>query len=128
MNLVVWTAIAVVGHQPVDRVVRGGAALFAVVVPVSAAWCGIATLVGSQFRVPILALLSICAATFGLWVVRVVAGFSRVDGLAYVYPNAYDRLILSPHASEVALGVGGPLLIAVAATAVAALAFERRDL
>ena len=37
-----------------------------------------------------LSLLSICAAIFGLWVVRIVAGFKRIDALAYVYPNAYD--------------------------------------
>jgi ABC-type transport system involved in multi-copper enzyme maturation permease subunit len=128
MNLVVWTAIVVVGHEPVEHVVRWGAGFFVVVVPVSAAWCGIATLVGSQFRVPILALMSICAAMFGLLIVRGVAGFARVDALAYVYPNAYDHLLLSPHASEVALGFAGPLLIAAATTAAAALAFERRDL
>jgi ABC-type transport system involved in multi-copper enzyme maturation permease subunit len=128
MNAIVWGAVVGVGHQPFDRVIGWGASLFAVVVPISAAWCGVATLVGSQFRVPMLALLSICAATFALWFVHIVAVFKGIDALDYVYPNTYDRLLLSPSPASVALGVAGVALIAVATTLAAALAFERRDL
>jgi ABC-type transport system involved in multi-copper enzyme maturation permease subunit len=128
MNVIVWGAVAHVGHYPIDRVVVPGLRLYAVVVPVSAAWCGIATLVGSQFRTPMLSLLSICAATFGLWMVRIVAGFKKIDVLQFVYPNAYDRLLVSPRAGDIAFGIGGLVLIAAATAAGAALAFERRDL
>jgi ABC-type transport system involved in multi-copper enzyme maturation permease subunit len=126
-NVIVWMAIAGVGHLPLDRVVYWGARLFVVAIPISAAWCGVATLVGSLFRVPILSLLSICGATFALWVVRVYAGFQRIDALAYAYPNAYDRPLLSTQPTEIALGLAGVLFIAVATTAAAAIAFERRD-
>jgi ABC-type transport system involved in multi-copper enzyme maturation permease subunit len=128
MNAIVWGAAVGVGHVPIDRVAAWGPALFALVVPISAAWCGIATLVGSQFRLPFLALLSICAATFGLWFVRVVAAFKGVPAAAYVYPNAYDHLLLSPRPADVALGASGVVLIAALTIAAAAVAFERRDL
>jgi ABC-type transport system involved in multi-copper enzyme maturation permease subunit len=128
IHVIVWGAAVGVGHQPVDRVIGWGAYLFAVVVPISAAWCGVATVVGSQFRLPMLALLSICAATFGLWFLRMVAVFKGIDALEYVYPNAYDRLLLSPRLANVALGAAGVGLIAVATTLGAALAFARRDL
>jgi ABC-type transport system involved in multi-copper enzyme maturation permease subunit len=128
MNVIVWGAVAHVGPYPIERVVVSGLRLYAVVLPISAAWCGIATLVGSQFRAPMLALLSICAATFGLWVLRVVAGFKKIDALAYVYPNAYDRLLVSPRANDIAMGLAGLLLITAASATAAAWAFEKRDL
>jgi ABC-2 type transport system permease protein len=127
-HVIVWGAVAYVGHERIDHVALWGLRFFAVVVPVSAAWCGLATLVGSQFRSPMLALLSICAATFGVWVARVVAGLQRVDALAYIDPNAYDGLLVAPRVRDVALGVAGLLAMVVVTGAAASLAFERRDL
>ena len=127
MSAIVWGAIIAVGHQPVGPVLTWGLRFFGVFAPISAAWCGVATLVASQFRSPMLALLAVCAATFALWVVRVVAGVERIDALAYVYPNAYDRWLVSPRPGDLAIGLAGTLLIAVLTTTAAALAFSRRD-
>ena len=96
-------------------------------VPIIAAWCGIATLVGSQFRTPMLSLLFIFATFFGLWLFRVGAGFSEIEWLAYLYPNAYDNLLLSPAPLTVAKGLLGTGLIAGLTTAAATLSFVRRD-
>jgi hypothetical protein len=63
----------------------------------------------------------------GLWMVSVVAGLSEVKWLAYVYPNVYDTLLLSPRPGQVALGLLGTGAIAVLTTAAGALLFETRD-
>ena len=64
--------------------------------PSSPPGAAIATLVGSQARSPMLALLFIFATFFGLWLLRIGAGFSEAPWLAYLYPSAYDSFLLSP--------------------------------
>jgi ABC-type transport system involved in multi-copper enzyme maturation permease subunit len=128
MNVIVWVATGAVGGLPVMSVLRWGIEFFAVSVPISAAWCGIATLVGSQSRSPMLSLLFIFGTFFGLWLLRVGAGLSKAEWLSYLYPSAYDRFLLSPDALTVAQGLLGTGLIAGLTTGAATVIFERRDL
>ncbi|MGD0678083.1 MAG: ABC transporter permease subunit [Polyangiaceae bacterium] len=128
MNAIVWGATATVGHLAPLYVVGWGLRFFAISIPISAAWCGIAILVGSQFKTPMLALLATCAVFFCLWFLRVVA---RVRGFAWLdeaYPNAYDRLLLSPHSTDVALGLIGPIGMALVAVVAAVWLFQKKDL
>jgi ABC-type transport system involved in multi-copper enzyme maturation permease subunit len=127
MNVIVWVATAAVGGLPVSTVLGWGVRFFAVSIPIGAAWCGIATLVGSQVKTPMLSLLFIFATFFGLWLLRVVAGFSQAEWLAYLYPNIYDDFLLSPRAADVAKGLLGTGLIAGLTVAAATAIFERRD-
>jgi ABC-type transport system involved in multi-copper enzyme maturation permease subunit len=127
MNVIVWGATTVVGGQPVAKVILWGAFFFAVSVPISAAWCGIATLVGSQVRTPMLSLLFIFATFFVLWLLRVGAGFAQSHWLSLLYPNAYDEFLLSPNPATVARGLLGTGLIAGLTTTAATLIFDRRD-
>jgi ABC-type transport system involved in multi-copper enzyme maturation permease subunit len=127
MNAIVWASTAAVSGLPLASILRWGLEFFAVSIPISAAWCGIATLVGSQTRTPMLSLLFIFATFFGLWLLRIGAGFSQAAWLGYLYPNVYDEFLLSPNAAMVAKGLLGTGLIAVVTTAAATLLFERRD-
>jgi hypothetical protein len=127
MNVIVWGATGAVGGLPVGAVLAWGVQFFAVSIPISAAWCGIATLVGSQAKTPMLSLLFIFATFFGLWLLRVSAGFSQTAWLAYLYPNVYDDYLLSPKAVDVAKGLLGTGLIAGLTTAAATVLFQRRD-
>jgi hypothetical protein len=95
--------------------------------PITAAWCAVAVLVGSQVRSPMLSLLFTFATFFGLWLLRIIGGFSGVSWLALVYPNSYDRYLLSPQASELAKGLAGTGAIAIGCTALAAWLFTQRD-
>jgi ABC-type transport system involved in multi-copper enzyme maturation permease subunit len=116
MNVVVWAVSATALHLSAGYVIAWGLRLFVVAVPITAAWCAVATLVGAQFRRPALALLVTLAAFFGLWLVRVVAGFAGgIEWLTYLYPNIYDTLLLSPAPTELGKGVLGTGLIAVGA-------------
>jgi ABC-type transport system involved in multi-copper enzyme maturation permease subunit len=128
MSVIVWVATGAVSGLPATSILRWGIEFFAVSIPISAAWCGIATLAGSQARSPMLSLLFIFATFFGLWLLRISAGFSEAPWLAYLYPSAYDGFLLSPDPATVAKGLLGTGLIAGVTTAAATLIFERRDL
>jgi ABC-type transport system involved in multi-copper enzyme maturation permease subunit len=128
MNVIVWGVTATVGRLPLGLVVAWGVRFFAISIPISAAWCGVATLVGSQFRSPVLALLVICAAFFALWLAWVISGLADAPALSYLYPNAYDRFFLSPRPSDAARGLLGTIAIAALTAGASAILFERRDL
>ena len=127
MNVIVWGVIVGIGQIPAAQVLTWGPRFFAVTIPISAAWCGVAMLVGSLFRTPMMSLLAISAAFTGLWIASVVAALSERPWLAYLYPNTYDALLLSPNAGDLALGLAGPVVIAAVTTGAAALLFETRD-
>ena len=127
MSVIVWVATGVVSGLPAVSILRWGIEFFAVSVPIIAAWCGVATLVGSQARSPMLALLFIFATFFGLWLLRIGAGFSEAPWLAYLYPSAYDSFLLSPDPMTVGKGLLGTGLIAGLTTAAATVIFVRRD-
>jgi ABC-type transport system involved in multi-copper enzyme maturation permease subunit len=127
MNVVVWGATAAVGDSPLGTVLGWGIRFFAVSIPIGAAWCGIATLVGSQAKSPMLSLLFICGVFFGLWMLHIVADFSQAEWVGYLYPNSYDGLLLSAKAADLAKGLLGPALIAGLTVAAATAIFERRD-
>jgi ABC-type transport system involved in multi-copper enzyme maturation permease subunit len=127
VNVIVWIVTVSVGQMPVGQVLSWGLRFYAVTVPITGAWCGIALLVGSLFRTPMMSLLAISAAFSGLLIVRIVAAVSERDWLAYTDPSIYDVLLLSPEPSKVALGLLGSLGIAAVTTGAAAALFETRD-
>jgi ABC-type transport system involved in multi-copper enzyme maturation permease subunit len=127
MNVIVWGTTHLVGGVALGSVLAWGTGFFAVSIPITAAWSGIATLVSSQIRSPMLALLLIFATFFGLWLLRVGAGFAQAEWLALLYPNFYDDFLLSPVSGQVAKGLLGTGLITGVTTAAATWLFSRRD-
>jgi ABC-type transport system involved in multi-copper enzyme maturation permease subunit len=128
MNVLVWITAAAVGGQNPLYIVEWGLRFFCVVVPVAAAWCGIAVLVGSQLKTPMLSLLTICATFFGFWVVHVIALVTKHEWLSWAYPSAYDSLFLSPDPGDIGRGLLGTGLIAALSVSAAIVAFDRKDL
>jgi ABC-type transport system involved in multi-copper enzyme maturation permease subunit len=127
MNVIVWGATAKASGLPLGSVIVWGLVFFAVSIPITAAWCGIATLAGSQVRSPMMSLLFIFAAFFAIWLVRIAAGAEQITWLTYFYPNAYDAYLLSPKLLGVAKGLLGTGLIAGLTAGAATLLFQRRD-
>lgn len=124
----IWGVAVVRGATSVSEVLRWGPRMWLVDVPIVAAWCGVAQLVGSQFRAPILALLLTFMSFFALWIVHAIAFFTEIPALSYLYPCSFDGLLLSPAIERVLLGAAGGFGIALATSAVGAFAFTRRDL
>lgn len=124
----IWGVAVVRGATSVSEVLRWGPRMWLVDVPIVAAWCGIAQLVGSQFRAPILALLLTFMSFFALWIVHAIAFFTDLPALAYLYPCSFDGLLLSPTLERILLGALGGFGIALLTSAVGAFSFMRRDL
>jgi hypothetical protein len=125
----IWGVALVRGAATFSEIVGWGPRFGLVTVAVAAAWCGVAQLVASQFRVPILALLVTFVSFFGVWIVDAVGELSqKLHVLVYAYPNTYDAWLLSPHAERIALGALICVAFMAATSAVGAFAFTRRDL
>jgi ABC-type transport system involved in multi-copper enzyme maturation permease subunit len=127
MNFLIWVVCIARGEASAGDTFGWGARFWLTSLPMSAAWCGVATFVGSFFRQPFLALLGICAGFFVLWLVWAIGVGTNTEALLYFYPNYYDKLLLS---TKIWTAVGG--LAACAGFAAAMVGggsylFARRD-
>ncbi|MDB4997479.1 MAG: hypothetical protein JWM74_4911 [Myxococcaceae bacterium] len=114
------------GMPPADTLLWG-IRFWAVTLPISAAWCGIATLIGSQFRAPMIALLVTFATFFVLWICDAIGEIGNIKFLTYLYPNTYDAWLLSPKFDKVALGALICMAFGVVTTGAGTFLFTRRD-
>ncbi len=125
----IWGVALVRGAATFSEVLAWGPRFWLVTVAVAAAWCGVAQLIASQFKVPILALLVTFAAFFAAWIIYAIGELSAsLHALVYVYPNTYDAWLLSPHVERVALGALVCVGFMLATSAAGAFAFVKRDL
>jgi ABC-2 type transport system permease protein len=161
MNLLVWIVIIARGEATAADAFSWGPRFWIVSVPISAAWCGLGILVASQFRTPMVSLLTMAGgffAMFALWAAGAITTafssprFPRLlflgrEGLVWqpgtvgsqngvnighvllhVYPNSYDRYLLSPHFSDAVIGFVATLGGAALFAAWGAYSFKRKDI
>jgi ABC-type transport system involved in multi-copper enzyme maturation permease subunit len=127
MDAVIWIVCIVRGEATAGATLAWGLRFWLTSLPMSAVWCGIAILISSLFRSPIVALLLTFAGFFVLWVVYLTAAVSDTNALLYVYPNFYDHLLLNAHAYKVATGLGACLGMAALYVAGGSFIFAKRD-
>jgi ABC-type transport system involved in multi-copper enzyme maturation permease subunit len=128
IHVSVWIVGISFGIAPSSQILKWGVRFFLVTVPISGAWCGVSTLVSSNFRVPILALLTTCGVFFGLWMLKGIGLASeQMDALRYVYPNTYDEWLLSPKPTLVLQGVAALFGVMALTTSLGSFIFEKRD-
>jgi len=125
----VWGVSMIFGLAPATQIIKWGLRLYAVTVPIAGAWCGISTLVSSNFRVPILALLATCLVFFVLWMLKGIGlvMHDTMDVLIYLYPNTYDEWLLSPQPKRVLAGVAACIAFWAVTTGVGSFVFTKRD-
>ncbi len=128
MSALIWAVCVVRGTTTAAETVSWGLRLWALTLPLSAAWCGIAILVGSMFNSPMVSLLTIFTSFFVLWVVWLIGNASHSAALLHLYPNHFDRYLLLCSPMGLAKGIGGCLAIATASVGAGALRFTMRDL
>jgi ABC-2 type transport system permease protein len=158
MNLLVWVVIIIRGEATAAQAFTWGPRFWLVSVPISAAWCGLGVLVASQFRTPMVSLLTMALGFFGMFVLWAVgalvtffstphfpqlfatrgmpepahlgseSGTAIGSVLLHLYPNYYDRYLLSPHLGQALVGFTATLGAAVAFSAAGAYIFKRRDI
>jgi ABC-type transport system involved in multi-copper enzyme maturation permease subunit len=127
------------GYVTVGQLVTWGTRFWLVGVLIAGAWAAIATFVSALFRAPVVALMTTFAIFFGLWLCGSIAFASRtmktmetgVSGAPpwyeYLYPNAYDSMLLSPDTGKamtaVVVLVGFVAVVIVGGSTL----FQRRD-
>ena len=127
MHALVWGVTISRGGAEAANVLTWGFRFWIVTLPIIAAWSGLAQLVASQFRTPIIAFLVTCASFFVLWIMDAVGEVGEIKWLTRLYPNSYDAWLLSPKLDHAAYGVAACATFALASTAIGAFLFARRD-
>jgi ABC-type transport system involved in multi-copper enzyme maturation permease subunit len=142
LNLLAGTVALARGYVTFGELIAWGARFWFVAFVIAGAWAAIATFISSCFKTPILALLTTFGTFFVLWILSAGGFIARqrhaTDGAPpalstqmawyeYLYPNAYDTLLLSSQATRVLTAVG-VLAAFVGVMAVAgSLLFQQRD-
>jgi putative exporter of polyketide antibiotics len=104
-----------------------GFKFWAISLPISMVWCGIATLISSLFKSPIVAML-VTFLVFGLlWLTWLIGSVGAIDPITYIYPNRYDNMLLHPHVHKFATGLGVCLAMAAAYVGVGSYLFQKKD-
>jgi len=128
------------GYVTLGELLTWGVRFWFVALAIAGAWAAIATLISSLFATPIVALLTTFAVFFLLWLAGVGGFIERLrdastTGIAkdlswyeYLYPNAYDTLLLSPQTSRVTTALGILIAFVVATVIAGSALYERRDL
>jgi ABC-type transport system involved in multi-copper enzyme maturation permease subunit len=129
------------GYVTPGELLSWGTRFWLVSVVIAGVWAVIATIVSSCFRTPVVALLTIFATFFVLWVCGVGADISRTRGLfethvldtsmrwyEYLYPNAYKSMLLDGAVNKVLTGATILVGFIVGATTAGAALFQRKDL
>jgi ABC-type transport system involved in multi-copper enzyme maturation permease subunit len=129
------------GYVTAGQLFTWGLKFWLVAVAIAGAWAAIAVLTSSLFRTPVVALLTTCATFFVLWLFGMAAEFSRartsldqqvldtsMRWYEYLYPNAYQSLLLAQDGHDVLRGAAILLGFVLCAAVGGAVLFERRDL
>jgi ABC-type transport system involved in multi-copper enzyme maturation permease subunit len=141
MSFIVWIFCMGMGAASVGAIMKWGLRFWIASLPLSLMWVSLAVMLGGLFRTPILSLLTIFGAFFLVWVFFwVVPGIFGApdwkpdvpptpfwDALKHVYPNHYDRYLLSPKPGQVIAGIAGCLTFAALPAALGSYLLQRRD-
>lgn len=127
MNLVTWIVCVARGEATAGDTFGWGLRFWLTSLPMSAAWCAVATFIGSFFRQPFLALLGIFVGFFLLWLLWAIGIGTNTEALLYFYPNYYDKLLLSTKIWTALGGLAACAGFAVVTVGGGSLLFARRD-
>jgi len=130
MHVLIWIVTLIqggTGTAGASETLSWGVHFYLVTLPISAAWCGIATLISSRCRSPIFAIFVTSAIFAALWVVYIVGEVAQVKALTFLYPNSYDAWLLSPRIDRVALGAFVCFAISAFTTGLGTFFFTRSD-
>lgn len=127
MHALIWVVCIIRGEAPAGVALGWGIRFWLVTLPISAAWCGIATFVSSLFKSPIISLLVIFASFFGLWLFWMIGQVAHTSALQWVYPNFYDALLVNPRIDRAMTGLAACLGMAALYVGGGSYLFTKRD-
>lgn len=127
MHALIWLLCIVRGEAPAATALGWGIRFWLITLPISAAWCGIATFVSSLFKTPIISLLVIFSAFFGLWLFWMIGQVAHTEALQYVYPNFYDAMLINPRLDRSMTGLACCLAMVALYVGGGSYLFSKRD-
>jgi ABC-type transport system involved in multi-copper enzyme maturation permease subunit len=144
MHALIWVVCSARGEAPIGQIVSWGFKFWLASMPILGVWCAVSVLISSLMRIPILALLSTAGIFFLWWLVYFVAWVgdhgklpedpsvpveinTSPRAILYIFPNFYDRYILSPHAGQFLTGLAVCFGFAALLLAASSALFARRD-
>ena len=144
MHLLIWIVCAVRGEASVGQIVSWGIRFWLASMPILGIWCAVSVFISSLMRVPLIALMTNAAVFFVWWLVYFpfwigahanlpddVAGAAQITetpkAILYIFPNFYDRFILSPQAGPFLTGLAVCFGFAAVMLAASSALFAKRD-
>ncbi len=127
VHTLIWVVCIARGEAPAGTTLGWGIRFWLLTLPMSAAWCAIATFVSSLFKSPIIALLVTFASFFILFMFWLVGGVTHADALMYVYPNHYEDMLVNPRLDRLMTGLACCLGMAALYIGGGSYLFTKRD-
>jgi ABC-type transport system involved in multi-copper enzyme maturation permease subunit len=128
MQLMIWVVTISNGEAPSGETIEWGLRFWATSLPITGAWCGVAVLVSSLAKTPMLSLLGTVASFLMLFILGLVFGRGRdVEAMKYLYPNNFDGWIMSANHAHMMEGLGACLVYIVGTYALGAYILTTRD-
>jgi len=128
MQLMIWGVTIVRADAPAGETILWGLRFWATSLPITGAWCGVATLASSLFRTPMLSLLATGATFFLLFFVGYIIGKGGdVAAVRYLYPNNFDAWIMSAKPERMLEGIGVCLAYILVTSGIGSWVFMQRD-
>ena len=127
MHALIWVVCILRGEAPAATALSWGVRFWLLTLPMSAAWCAIATFVSSLFKSPIIALLVTFATFFVLFMFWLVGGVTHATALMYVYPNFYEEMLVHPRLDRLMTGLACCLGMAALYVGAGSYLFTKRD-
>jgi ABC-2 type transport system permease protein len=138
MHALIWIVCSVRGEASFGQIIGWGFRLWLASMPILGMWCAVSVFISSLQRIPILALLSTAGLFFVWWLVYFPFWFgSHLEGpdqgipptrpILYIFPNFYDRFILSPQIGPFLTGLAVCFGFAALMLAASSALFAKRD-
>ena len=128
MHALIWGVTIVRADAPAGETLTWGLRFWAASLPITGAWCSVATLTSSVFRTPMLSLLTTGSTFFLLFFVGFIIGkLNDVGQLRYLYPNNFDGFLMSANRTQTLQGLGVCLAYVVVTCALGSWALVQRD-
>lgn len=137
MHALIWIVCTARGEAPFGQIVSWGLRFWLASMPILGMWCAVATFISSLIRIPILALLTTAGVFFTWWLVYFPfwmkahwdpsQGVTSPTPILYIFPNFYDRFMLSPQVGPFLIGLAVCFGFAAAVLAAGSALFAKRD-
>ena len=136
MHALIWIVCSVRGEAPFADIVSWGFRFWCASMPILGMWCAVSVFISSLMRVPIIALLTTAGTFFVWWLVYIpfwVSGHNDPEVIGsptpvlYIFPNYYDRFLLSPQIGPFLTGLAVCFGFAAAILAASSALFAKRD-